>query len=284
VDERETLRQTRDTAQAVLAVLEKRAAGYTSLTIPAHLQVQLDEKRQEVTSLQMRLDQLEGRATETTLLDNLPRPPAIFVGRREEIARCFDGLSPDDRGWGVTIDGIGGIGKTALALVVAHQARQQALFDACLFVSAKTTWLSAQGVRQETLARTSLDAFVREFMRLMGHAQDRQITDAREPRRALLEALRGRRVLLVWDNLETLTEEERGLIAEFLQAAHAQQSHRHQSLSHRGERHHGASGPPGRTGSPGTDAAVRPTPPARGPRAGPRWKKSAMCPLRDRGR
>ncbi len=49
-------------------------------------------------------------------------------------------------------DGIGGMGKTALALEVAHLARKQALFDAYLFVSAKTTWLSAEGVRDETLA------------------------------------------------------------------------------------------------------------------------------------
>ena len=70
--------------------------------------------------------------------DNLSRRHPIFVGRKEEMARCLASLSPEERGWGVTIDGIGGMGKTALALEVAYAARAQAWFNAYLFVSAKT--------------------------------------------------------------------------------------------------------------------------------------------------
>ena len=71
-------------------------------------------------------------------------------------------------------------------------------------------------MRQETLALSSLDAFCREFARILGQDEIVKITDATERRRALLDALRGRRVLLIWDNLETLTAEERDQIAEFL--------------------------------------------------------------------
>jgi len=203
------------TARMLLTVLEQQAAGYTSLTIPAHLKLQLDEKRQEVASLETRLAQLQGHQT-ATLPDNLPRYNSIFVGRQPEIARCLDALAPEERGWGITIDGIGGMGKTTLALEVANRARQQAPFDAYLFASAKTTWLSPDGVRQETLALSSLDAFCREFARLLGETDVARISDATARRRALLEALRGRRALLIWDNLETLTTEERDQIAEFL--------------------------------------------------------------------
>jgi len=108
------------------------------------------------------------------------------------------------------------MGKTALALEVAHKARKQALFDAYLFASAKTTWLSTEGVRQETLALSSLDSFCREFAKSLGQTEIVKITDATERRRALLDALRGRRTLLIWDNLETLNTEEREMIAEFL--------------------------------------------------------------------
>ena len=203
------------TARMLLTVLEQQAAGYTSLTIPAHLKLQLDEKRQEVASLETRLAQLQGHQT-ATLPDNLPRYNSIFVGRQPEIARCLDALAPEERGWGITIDGIGGMGKTTLALEVANRARQQAPFDAYLFASAKTTWLSPDGVRQETLALSSLDAFCREFARFLGETDVARISDATARRRALLEALRGRRALLIWDNLETLTTEERDQIAEFL--------------------------------------------------------------------
>lgn len=42
-------------ARRVLAILEKQAAGYGMLEIPVHLQIQLEEKRQEVEKLQARL-------------------------------------------------------------------------------------------------------------------------------------------------------------------------------------------------------------------------------------
>ncbi len=214
MEDRATLEQILSTAQMVLGVLEQQAAGYTNLTIPAHLKVQLDEKRQEVTSLEARLSQLQGRPA--TLPDNLPRYTDVFVGRQKEIARCLEALSPDDRGWGVAIDGIGGMGKTALALEVAHRARKEALFDAYLFASAKTTWLSPEGVRQETLTLSSLDSFCREFAKGLGLAEIVNMNDATARRGALLDALRGRRALLIWDNLETLNTKEREMIAEFL--------------------------------------------------------------------
>ena len=215
MEERTHLEQVLSTARMILTVLEQQAAGYTNLTIPAHLKVQLEEKRQEVTSLEARLNQLQGNYS-ASVTDNLPRYTDIFVGRKAEIARCMEALSSEDRGWGVAIDGIGGMGKTALALEVAHKARKQALFDAYLFASAKTTWLSSEGVRQETLALSSLDSFCREFAKGLGQTEIVKITDATERRRALLDALRGRRTLLIWDNLETLNTEEREMIAEFL--------------------------------------------------------------------
>ncbi len=179
------------------------------------MQIELEEKQKEVTSLETRLSQLQRKRPES-LPDNLPRYNHVFVGRKQEIARCLEALSPEERGWGVAIDGIGGMGKTALALEVAHLARKQALFDAYLFVSAKTTWLSAEGVREETLALSSLDSFCREFAKGLGQTDIVKMTDATERRRALLDALRGRRTLLIWDNLETLNAEERDMIAEFV--------------------------------------------------------------------
>lgn len=56
-------------AQLALAILEEQAAGYTTLTIPAHLQIELEEKRREVVELQSRLQtEVTGPAV-TTLFD-----------------------------------------------------------------------------------------------------------------------------------------------------------------------------------------------------------------------
>jgi tetratricopeptide (TPR) repeat protein len=213
MNDQEALQRTLNRARRALQILEEEKASY-GIRVPVDLQIELEEKQKEVTSLEARLSQLQGRPA--TLPDNLPRYSDVFVGRKQEIARCLEALSPDDRGWGVAIDGIGGMGKTALALEVAQRAREQALFDAYLFASAKTTWLSAEGVRQETLTLSSLDSFCREFAKGLGLADIVNMNDATARRRALLDALRGRRALLIWDNLETLNTEEREMIAEFL--------------------------------------------------------------------
>ncbi|TFI52508.1 tetratricopeptide repeat protein [Mastigocladus laminosus UU774] len=214
MDDQEALQRTLNRARRALQILEEEKASY-GIRVPVDLQIELEEKQKEVTSLETRLSQLQGKHP-ATLADNLPRYTDVFVGRKQEIARCLEALSPDDRGWGVAIDGIGGMGKTALALEVAHLARKQALFDAYLFVSAKTTWLSAKGVQQETLTLSSLDSFCREFAQMLGQTEIVNMSDATARRQALLDALRGRRALLIWDNLETLNTEEREMIAEFL--------------------------------------------------------------------
>ncbi|MBD2203596.1 tetratricopeptide repeat protein [Calothrix sp. FACHB-1219] len=214
MDNRESLERTLNRARRALQIIEEEKAAY-GLRVPPDLQIELEDKQKEVASLEARLNQLQGKRT-VTVPDNLPRYTDVFIGRKAEIARCMEALSPEERGWGVAIDGIGGMGKTALALEVAHLARKQALFDAYLFVSAKTTWLTTEGVRLETLALSSLDSFCREFAKGLGQTDIVNITDSIERRRALLDALRGRRVLLIWDNLETLNTEERDMIAEFL--------------------------------------------------------------------
>jgi hypothetical protein len=42
-------------ARRNLAILEEQAAGYTSLTLPVHLRIQLEDKRREVEELARRL-------------------------------------------------------------------------------------------------------------------------------------------------------------------------------------------------------------------------------------
>lgn len=49
-------------AQRALAILEEQAAGYTALTIPTHLKIELETKRREVVELETRI----GNAAQNT--------------------------------------------------------------------------------------------------------------------------------------------------------------------------------------------------------------------------
>ncbi len=212
---REHLEQLRTLTQGNLEHFERQAAGFGPLNVPVQLKNQIDATVNELASIDSRLAQLSG-TLQQSVIDHLPRYNQAFVGRQAELAECLKALQPSYRGWGVTIDGLGGMGKTALAVEAALHARQAVLFDAYLFCSAKTTWLGGAGVREVTLAHSSLDAFVREFARQLKLEAVSRTTATLERRQAFLAALAGRSVLLIWDNLETLIAEERQLISEFL--------------------------------------------------------------------
>ncbi|MGH7599692.1 MAG: NB-ARC domain-containing protein [bacterium] len=146
--------------------------------------------------------------------DNLPRRAAFF-GRTQEMETVLQALSPEERGWGVVIDGIGGIGKTALAMEAAYRCKEAGLFEAFIFVSAKLKRLEPSGIKEQSPVAATLDEFVNETARVLGQIGIAKLTGEAK-RRALLETLRSKRGLLIYDNLETLTKEEQEALADFL--------------------------------------------------------------------
>ena len=147
-------------------------------------------------------------------VNTLPRRPAFF-GRKDEIAKALRALSPDDRGWGLVIDGIGGIGKTALAVELAYICQERDLFEGFIFVTAKEKELRPEGIRQATLSSSTLDGLLEEVAQALSHIS-RPPAEGHEKRLALLKALRGRKILLILDNLETLTRDEQDATSDFL--------------------------------------------------------------------
>ncbi len=146
--------------------------------------------------------------------DNLPRR-APFFGRDKEMDTVMRALSPEDRTWGILLDGIGGIGKSALAIEAAYRCKEQSLFDAFIFVSAKQNILDPSGIRELKPAARTLDEFLNETARVLGQTGIAKL-EGDDKRRALLDALRDMRVLLIYDNLETLAKEEQEALANFL--------------------------------------------------------------------
>jgi hypothetical protein len=116
------------------------------LLAPSGIAVQIEEYRQKIADL-------EGRLNEAMPHHNLPpRDYERFVGRQKELEDIRRLLLPypKSRHHLVTIDRIGGIGKSALALETAYLARERyaALpeperFEAIVWVSAKRTYLTA---------------------------------------------------------------------------------------------------------------------------------------------
>lgn len=139
-----------------------------------------------------------------------PRRP--FFGREKELQTIAEALDPEATGWGVLIDGPGGIGKTVLAIEAGHRAAQ---FTNKIFLSAKTRELTPGGEQSlGSFALTNYPTLITELSRELALDVNKILPDDRpaEVRRAL----QGRQALLIFDNLETFVEDDRGALFTFL--------------------------------------------------------------------
>ena len=140
---------------------------------------------------------------------------AFFVGRARELEAIAQALSPEARTWGALIDGPGGIGKTALAVEAAHRA-PDTLFERKIFITAKVRQLTPEGEKPLTdFTRPDYLAMLDELARALGEDGIPKLPPEERPN-ALRLALTGKRALLIFDNLETLPEDERTRLFQFL--------------------------------------------------------------------
>ncbi|MFZ5905162.1 MAG: DUF4062 domain-containing protein [Chloroflexota bacterium] len=144
----------------------------------------------------------------------LPTQP-YFFGRAAELKIIASALSPDSRTWGALIDGPGGIGKTALAIKAAHDAPAE-LFEHKIFITAKVRELTAEGEAKLTdFTRPTYLAMLDELGKeLSVNGLEKLPPDYRtDPLRLVLA---GKKALIIFDNLETLPEDERTRLFQFL--------------------------------------------------------------------
>ena len=156
----------------------------------------------------------KGGSQRAAIPNNLLRLP-YFFGREVELKKIADSLAEDARGWGALIDGPGGIGKTSLAIRAAELV-PAGRFSRIIFLSSKERELTADG--QHSLGNFILPSYLEMLNAIARELGKSEITKTIEEERAeaVLRALRGADVLLLLDNLETLSEPDRDQLFAFL--------------------------------------------------------------------
>jgi tetratricopeptide (TPR) repeat protein len=191
------------------------------LNAPTHILTEIEDRENEIERLKTELENLAESPFEIDqdsdeVLHNLPQPDyEHFIGRQAELKQIRQLLlpHPKSRHFVITIDGIGGIGKSALALEVADSYRrhfdklpEEERFEAIIWTTAKQTVLTGEGIitRQQSL-RNLTDIYTAIAVTLEREDITRARTDEQD--NLVRQALTQQRTLLIIDNLETVDDE-----------------------------------------------------------------------------
>ncbi|NMG18325.1 NB-ARC domain-containing protein [Brasilonema bromeliae] len=157
------------------------------------------------------------------IYENLPkRECTTFIGRRQELARLLELLSSEHSAHLISVDGVGGVGKTTLVLETAHRCLEASqpgsvvqsfegmtvpTFEAIIFTSAKQQYLKALRI----LPRLKRERSLRDIYRTIAHTLERPEISYRSPDDQLdliRDSLKRQRTLLIVDNLETIEDKQ----------------------------------------------------------------------------
>ncbi|MUG99163.1 AAA family ATPase [Scytonema sp. UIC 10036] len=165
----------------------------------------------------------EIETTSSSIHENLPnRECTNFIGRRQELTRLLELLSFEHPAHLISVDGVGGVGKTTLVLETAHLCLKASTlgsevrtfegttiptFEAIIFTSAKQQYLKALRI----LPRLKRERNLRDIYRTIAHTLERPEISYRSPEDQLdliRDSLKQQRTLLIVDNLETIEDKQ----------------------------------------------------------------------------
>jgi hypothetical protein len=162
-------------------------------------------------------DDQDAAPASASVPNNLPRRERQLLGREAEIEKLLHVLTKSTRFWLVSITGVGGVGKTALALEATHRcldlrglpngkSPEEFRFDAFVWTSAKQTALDGPGIRSRFSVKPNLPSIIHEILKIAAPEKAGAL-EARQ-RESALDVLRTSRVLLIVDNMETVEDEQ----------------------------------------------------------------------------
>ena len=157
----------------------------------------------------------------SSVVQNLPaREYTTFVGRSREIARLMEVLSYNHSAHLISVDGIGGVGKTTLVVEVAYRCLEASLntsvnrdtfnfpaFEAIIFTSAKQNHLTSIGLLPRLIYQRTLRDICREIARIFEFAEINNLP-LQEQIGVIRHKLSQTRTLLIVDNLETIEDKQ----------------------------------------------------------------------------
>ncbi|MGB7876793.1 MAG: tetratricopeptide repeat protein [Anaerolineales bacterium] len=204
-----------------LYILEEMLATYGT-DQPLHLINSATMEREAITRYTKQLEGLTSSNKErekSSVMANLPRRP-YFVGREDELNAVLQSLQPISRTFIVGIEGIGGVGKSALAIEVSYRCIENDLFESVIWISAKESNLTLRGIEPIIPEAKSLSDILITIGISMGNPTIGKLSIQDQIKKAY-NLLARRTTLLILDNFESLSKNEQSDILDFLRRSPA---------------------------------------------------------------
>ena len=199
-----------------LYTLEEMLARYGA-DQPLHLINSVTMEKEAIARYSKQIENLtsSGRGLEKSVaLASLPRRP-YFVGREEEIRNILRSLQPNSRTFIIGIEGVGGMGKSTLAIEVSHRCIENDLFESVIWISAKESVLTLHGIEPVIPEAKTLSDILITIGTNLGNPTIGNLSIEDQIKRAY-NLLARRTTLLVLDNFESLSKNEQRDILDFL--------------------------------------------------------------------
>ncbi len=140
------------------------------------------------------------------IFNNLPPSDCIeFIGREHQVQEVVDALM-NERFPIVSIDGIGGVGKSTLAIECASKLAEKSIFDAIIWLGAKKQKLTSEGIKDIENSFENLEDLFTVVLKAFG-ASDFLEYNFETKKAKVLEILQNNACLMVIDNLETIEDQ-----------------------------------------------------------------------------
>jgi NB-ARC domain len=157
-------------------------------------------------------------------VNNLPAYSNKFIGRKNELENLLRYLSDEFASPIINVDGIAGVGKTALILEAANLCLKaknmpgtlkMPVFEAIIFISAKEDVLLPLGIYNQIEVDRNLSDIFKEISLTLNEPSIIRETGL-DQLLHVKRILRNKKILLIVDNLETINSEEKNKIYCFL--------------------------------------------------------------------
>jgi tetratricopeptide (TPR) repeat protein len=199
-----------------LYTLEEMLAKYGA-DQPLHLVNSVTMEKEAIARYSKQIEAITSTGKErekSSVLATLPRRP-YFVGRESELSAVLESLQPNSRTFIIGIEGIGGVGKTALAIEVSHRCVDNDLFESVIWISAKESILTLHGIEPIIPEAKSLSDILITIGTNLGNPTIGNLSIQDQIRRAY-NLLARHTTLLILDNFESLSKNEQASILDFL--------------------------------------------------------------------